>query len=261
MKGRSAIKEVEERQKKIVEIAKLTKFVSIEELTKIFSVTPQTIRRDINKLCKDGILLRHHGGATVNSSVENIDYDTRKTLYSEEKQKIAALVAKYIPDKSSIFINIGTTNEEIAKSLLEHKYLKIITNNLNIAHILTENPTFEVRIAGGLVRNKDKGIIGVATIDFIKQFKVDIGIIGISGIDEAGMLLDYDYQEVCVARSIIESSRKVILATDSSKFGNNAMVKLCHISEIDMLFTDYLPSKEYLRIINDANVQLITIDD
>ncbi len=261
MKGRVSAEEVKKRQKKIVEIAKVTKFVSIEDLTKIFSVTPQTIRKDLNQLCNQGILMRHHGGATIGSSVENLDYSMRKSLHYEQKQKIAALIAKYIPNNASLFINIGTTNEEIAKSLLEHDGLKIITNNLNVAMILTENSSFEVRIAGGLVRNSDKGIIGEATIDFIKQFKVDYGIIGISGIDETGTLLDYDYQEVKVAQAIIESSRKVFLAADSSKFGNNAMVRLCHISSINTIFTDTMPQDEYLNVINNFKVKIVIPDN
>jgi DeoR family glycerol-3-phosphate regulon repressor len=233
-----------------------TGFVTTELLAEKFGVTPQTIRRDINKLCDKGHLKRHHGGATLSSSVENLDYNTRLILNHEEKVRIAKLVAERIPNKASIFINIGTTNEEIAKALKNHEGLRVITNNLNVAQTLISNPSFEVRIAGGTVRNRDSGIIGEATLDFIRQFRVDIGIIGISGIDEDGTLLDYDYREVRVAQAIIENSREVFLATDSSKFGRSAMVRLCNLSEVDHLFTDKEPPANIMNIITENELEL-----
>jgi DeoR family transcriptional regulator, glycerol-3-phosphate regulon repressor len=106
---------------------------------------------------------------------------------------------------------------------------------------LSSNEHFEVIVAGGLVRHRDGGLIGEATIDFIQQFRVDFGIIGISGIDLDGTLLDFDYREVRAARAIIDNSRKVFLAADHTKFGRNAMVRLGNIAEIDTLFTDQRP--------------------
>ena len=86
----------------------------------------------------------------------------------------------------SLIINIGTTTEAIARELLHHKGLRVITNNLNVAAILSDNPDCEVIVAGGIVRSRDRGIVGEATVDFIRQFKVDIGLIGISGIEADG---------------------------------------------------------------------------
>jgi DeoR family glycerol-3-phosphate regulon repressor len=100
------------------------------------------------------------------------------------------------------------------------------------------------------------GIIGEATIDFINQFKVDFGIIGISGIDEQGCLLDFDFREVRAARAIIDNSRQVFLVTDHTKFGRNAMVRLGQLSEIDALFTDKRPPDPLLEILKDHQVAL-----
>jgi DeoR/GlpR family transcriptional regulator of sugar metabolism len=166
-------------------------FVTIETLAQTFSVTPQTIRRDINTLSEKGHLCRYHGGAARPTSTENVAYNERKVLCFREKQKIAHLLAQQIPDNASLFINIGTTTEAIAHALCNHKRLRVITNNLNVASIMSANEKFEVIVAGGLVRHRDQGIIGEATIDFISQFKVDVGIIGISGIDIDGTLLDF----------------------------------------------------------------------
>lgn len=232
-------------------------FVTIEQLARQFGVTPQTIRRDINTLSKTGDIQRFHGGAGMASSTENVAYKERKILCFQEKRWIARRVAEQIPDHASLFINIGTTTEAIAQALVHHKRLRIITNNLNVASTLSSNENFEVIVAGGLVRHRDGGLIGEATIDFIQQFKVDYGIIGISGIDLDGTLLDFDYREVRAARAIIDNSRKVFLAADHTKFGRNAMVRLGSISEIHTLFTDQPPPPPLVEIIAAAKVRLI----
>jgi DeoR family glycerol-3-phosphate regulon repressor len=132
----------------------------------------------------------------------------------------------------------------------------VITNNLNVASILSGNENFEVIVAGGLVRHRDGGIIGPLTIDFIQQFRVDFGIIGISGIDMDGTLLDFDYREVRVSRAIIDNSRRIFLATDHTKFGRNAMVRLGSIDEIDALFTDRQPPQTLFEVLGAADVEL-----
>jgi DeoR family glycerol-3-phosphate regulon repressor len=127
---------------------------------------------------------------------------------------------------------------------------------LNVAQILSGNPAFEVIIAGGAVRNRDGGIIGEATIDFINQFKVDFGVIGISGIDTDGTLLDFDYREVRVAQAIIANAREVVLVADHTKFGRSAMVRLGHLSQIDVLITDRRPLAAMAETLRAAEVEV-----
>ncbi len=110
--------------------------------------------------------------------------------------------------------------------MLNHKGLRVITNNLNVAAILSGNTDCEVIVAGGVVRARDRGIVGEAAVDFMRQFQVDIAVIGISGIEPDGSLRDFDYREVKVAQTIIEHAREVWLAADSSKFNRPAMVEL-----------------------------------
>jgi len=247
-----------QRQQEILSLVQQQGFVSIETLAQNFSVTSQTIRRDINSLCDQQLLTRYHGGAGLSSSVENVEYATRQVMNLEAKQQIAKMTADHIPDRASVFINIGTTTEEIAKALLNHTELRIITNNLNVAAILRSNPSFEIIIAGGVVRQRDGGITGEATIDFIRQFKVDFGIIGISSIDTDGTLLDFDYHEVRVAQAIIENSRQIFLAADHSKFERCAMVRLGSISQIDALFTDRQPPEHIVDILAEKGIALHT---
>lgn len=244
------------RQQSILERAREQGYVSIDELAQAFAVTPQTIRRDINQLADQGLLRRTHGGAaSVGSSIQNTAYAMRAGLMRDEKQRIAEAIAAQIPDHASLFINIGTTTEAIARALLNHSGLKIITNNLHVAALLSAKADFEVLLAGGTVRS-DGGVVGQAAVDFIRQFKVDYALVGISGIDEDGSLLDFDYQEVRVSQAIIDNARQVFLAADSSKFGRNAVVRLGPINLVDKVFSDHAPSAAISRLLHEQKIQL-----
>ena len=245
------------RQTEMVTLIEQQKYVSIEQLTARFDVTPQTLRRDLNALAERGLIRRVHGGAgAVESSTVNTAYTTRKTQHYNEKKAIAEALAACIPDRSSLFINIGTSTELVAEALLNHQGLEVITHNLNVAAMLHKKEDFNVIVAGGVVRSRDGGIIGEAAIDFINQFKVDFGIIGISGIDQDGDLLEFDYQEVRVAQAIINNSRNVFLTADHSKFMRNAVVRQAHISQITALFTDQHPPESLCRIMEQHDVRL-----
>lgn len=251
-------KGINNRHEEIIALIKSSGFVTVEEMANMFNVTPQTIRRDINFLDSKGYVSRYHGGAGFSVSTENVAYRHRKELLLNEKKKIAKTVAAMIEDNTSLFINIGTTTEHVANELANHKKkLRIITNNLNIAAIMSKQEDFEVIVTGGIVRGKDCGITGEATVNFIRQFKVDIGIIGISGIDLDGTLLEFDFREVHVARTIIENSRKVYLVADHSKFSRNAMVKLGSITEIDTLITDKRPPEQLMGVIENNDINLV----
>lgn len=240
----------------IMELIQKNGFVTTEQLVEQFNVTPQTIRRDLNALAKKSTLRRHHGGAGIDSSTVNTAYQTRKIMDLEAKERIAGALVDLVPDNSSMFINIGTTTETIAKALLRRNNLQVVTNNLHVASILSGKEDCHVIIAGGEVRNRDGGIVGEATRDFINQFKMDFGIIGISGIHSDGSLLDFDYREVRVAQAIIANSARVLLAADHSKFGRNAMVRLGNVTQADYLFTDDEPPVEIGRLLTEHNVEL-----
>ena len=234
---------------------------SVEALAERFGVTLQTVRRDVKLLTEAGLVARFHGGVRVpTSTTENIAYRQRQQLNQAAKQRIARAVAQAVPHGCSLIINIGTTTEAIARELLAHRGLRVITNNLNVAAILSDNPQCEVIVAGGVVRTRDRGIVGEVTVDFVRQFKVDIGLIGISGIEPDGSLRDFDYREVKVARAIIEQSRTVWLASDHSKFNRPAMVELARLGELDMLFTDAAPPAPFPALLAEAGVQCVVAE-
>jgi DeoR family glycerol-3-phosphate regulon repressor len=250
------------RQAQLLEEVRQRGFASVDTLARHFGVTLQTVRRDLALLAEAGLLVRFHGGVRAPAStIENIAYRQRQQLNAPAKQRIARAVARAVPENCSLIINIGTTTEAIARELLHHKGLRVITNNLNVAAILSDNADCEVLVAGGQVRSRDRGIVGEATVDFIDQFKVDIALIGISGIEADGTLRDFDYREVKVARTIIARSREVWLAADHSKFNRPAIVELARLGQIDRLFTDAAPPAPFPDLLAEAGIDCVIAPD
>jgi DeoR family glycerol-3-phosphate regulon repressor len=126
---------------------------------------------------------------------------------------------------------------------------------------MSENEDIEVIVAGGVVRSRDRGIVGESTIDYLGQFKVDFGIIGISGIDADGSLLDFDHREIRASKCIIANSRQVFLVADHSKFGRNAMARLGNLRDLDGFFTDRPPPPAICDLLEKSDVRLHVAGD
>ena len=226
------------RSPKIMELARRDGKVTVEGLADHFGVTVQTIRRDLRDLSDSGALDKVHGGAVMPSGIFNIKYNDRIELNYISKVLIAKMCAKNIPNDNAIFLNIGTTTEAVARELIGHKKLLVITNNLNVANILRDNQECEIVITGGNLRRSDGGLIGDAAVEIISRFKFDIAVIGCSAVDQDGDMLDYDMQEIIVSQNIIKQSRKIFLVADSTKFSRKAPIKIASLSEVDCIFTD-----------------------
>ncbi|MEM7465229.1 MAG: DeoR/GlpR family DNA-binding transcription regulator, partial [Pseudomonadota bacterium] len=140
------------RQTDILDIARSEGRVDVESLSRRFGVTPQTIRKDLNDLCDMERLHRVHGGAVFPSNTVNLAYRARREIAAEGKAHIAQTVAQLIPENASLILNIGTTTEAVAHCLRRHKGLMVITNNLNVAMILSEAPDVDLVVSGGMVR-------------------------------------------------------------------------------------------------------------
>lgn len=226
------------RQSEILDIAKTQGRVVVEDLAQRFDVTLQTIRRDLTELADTGYLDRVHGGAVPRTGVTNLGYDERRRLNEGAKAAIARACAAAIPDNCSVIINLGTSTEAVARELLNHRNLTVITNNMNVANILAANPGCDVMVAGGALRRSDGGLVGELTTHFFEQFKVDVAIIGTSALDAEGELLDYDLAEVRVAKAIIRQARRTFLVCDHSKLTRSAPVRLASLRDISEMFTD-----------------------
>jgi len=226
------------RQTGILEIARQEGRVVVEDLAQRFDVTLQTIRRDLTELAEAGHLDRVHGGAVPRTGVSNIGYEARRRMNEAAKTAIARACAAAIPDNSSMILNLGTTTEAVARELIHHRNITVVTNNMNVANILVANSSCEIMVAGGALRRSDGGLVGELTTQFIEQFKVDLAIIGTSALDQDGDLLDFDLAEVRVSRAIIRQARQSFLVMDHTKLGRSAPARIASLTELDAVFTD-----------------------
>jgi len=158
------------RQSQIITLLRQSGRVAVEDLAAHFSVALQTIRRDLNELSEEGRVVRVHGGAIVASGVENLAYDARQLVAHDQKRLIGEAAARLIPDNSSLFINIGTTTEEVAKALSRHSGLLVITNNLHVASELHRSTAIEIFLTGGTVRQSDGALSGRSRLSRSNSF-------------------------------------------------------------------------------------------
>ncbi len=248
------------RQQQILALARQTGNVGVDDLAERFEVTPQTIRKDLNELCDVRLLARTHGGAMLSSGVENMAYESRRHIAETEKRRIGELAASLIPNNCSLFINIGTTTEEVARALVQHEGLLVITNNLQVAAILMPCQRIDVIVVGGTLRRSDGGIVGEAAVDMISQFKVDHAVMGVSAIDDDGALLDFDVREVRAAKAIMSNSRNVMLVADGMKFSRSAPVRIAHMSQVNTFVTDRMPPDGIADLCRHNGVELRVAD-
>lgn len=242
----------QDRRLEILKHLKETGRALVEDLSNRLQSTPQTIRKDLNALAEDGQVIRFHGGAALMGGTEYTSFDVRAEIAREEKEAIGRRVASAIPNKASVILNAGTTTAAAARFLDNHVGLKIVTDSVRMANELRSNIGVEVMVPAGVVRASDGAILGESAVDFIRQFRADIAIIGAAAIGPDGALLDYDLQEAAIVRAILASTRRIILAADSTKFQRLAPVCFGDIANIDVLVTD--PGcPDALHVLCDAN--------
>jgi DeoR family glycerol-3-phosphate regulon repressor len=226
------------RHPDILEIARKDGKGTGEGLADHFGVTVQTIRRDLTEMANAGKLERVHGGAVLPSGVSNIIYEERRLLNEDSKRAIAQTCAQSLPNDAAIFMNIGTSTEAVARELLDHQNLMVVTNNINVAQILSANKSCQVIVTGGSLRPTDGGLIGNLTVRTLDNFKFDYAVLGCSAIDEDGDILDFDPQEVIVSQAALGRSRKTLVVADETKLRRHAPIRIFSLSAIDGLFTD-----------------------
>lgn len=231
--------------------------VRADALAEELGVTVQTIRRDLSDLSEAGLVARVHGGAVLRSGTRNIGYEDRRALNADAKAWIGEAVAKRIPNGASVFLDIGTTVEAVAQALKRHDGLLVVTNSMNAATILSDNPAAEVILTGGILRRADGGLVGEVTADFVRQFRVDTAIIAASAIDASGDALDFDFREVRVAQAMIAQARRSLLVADSSKLDRAAPVRIAGIEAFSAFFTDAPPPDTVAQAAARGSTELV----
>ena len=251
--------ELSGRQAAILRRLRATGSVDVDALASAFDCSTQTIRRDLNILAASNMLRRVHGGAVLESTVAALDYQARRGLARSEKQRIGQRAAALIPNNCSVFLDNGTTSEEVANALVGHHGLLVITSNLHIAASLRPHPEIEIIVLGGRLRPHG-GLIGELAIDAARHFRPDYAIIGAAGVAADGAVLDYDISEVRVVQEIICSARNVILVADHTKFDLAAPVQVAPLTALTCLVTDEPPPRHCRDLLGQHKVALEIAD-
>ena len=222
-------------------LAKSEGRVSVEGLADRFNVTPQTIRKDLNDLCEQRRSARYHGGALLASGIENIGYEARRKLATDEKRRDRPRGGDADPRQCLAVHQYrhhhrgGRRRCATSRGYWSSPITSMLPIGCSIIHRSRSS------IAGGVVRGSDGGVVGEAAVDFIRQFKVDYAVIGASAIDDDGALLDFDFREVKVAQAIIAMRPQIHPGLRRMKFERTAPVRIGHISQLDYLVTETEP--------------------
>ena len=244
------------RQREIVKRVEAHGFVTIEALVHEFSVSAQTIRRDIILLDKRRILRRFHGGAGLPRDTIRLNYQEKKSVSIEGKSYIGTAVANLIPDGAAVYLDVGTTVESVARNLAGRSDLHIFTNSLGSAMALAGSHVKNVAITGGLIHGPDGSLVGDDVTAAIRNYKFDVAIIGCSGFDDDGTVMDFDLQKVSVKKAAMANARRVILVADHSKFARTAFVRISALDDFSTLVTDAEPPAALSHALQTAGVEL-----
>lgn len=246
------------RQRKIMRLLEDQHRVRVEDLADQFATTPQTIRKDLQRLAQMPHVVRFHGGATLLGGVEYEALSARAGQAAEEKAAIAQVAAERLPDGCAVFLNSGTTTEQVARCLSGHKGLRVIVDNVDLAAKIRGYEGFEVIVPSGVVRGKDGAILGAEAVDYLRQFRCDYAVIGAAAVSEDGVLLDFDMSEVQVCRAMISCARHVMLTLDAGKFGRSAPVQLGHLEDVHTVITDARAADWVAPLCAQMEVELIS---
>ncbi|GAB6170164.1 DeoR/GlpR family DNA-binding transcription regulator [Clostridium carnis] len=248
-----------ERRQKIVDIIQEQKKVLVQELAIDFSVTEETIRRDLEKLEDQGVLKRTYGGAIVNEGT-NVDMplDMREVINKEGKMKIAEKVSEEIKDGDTLMLDSSSTAFYVAKCLKKNKRnVTIITNSFKVLMELQEVKEINLILAGGTFRATSKSFVGKWAENIIKNYYVNKAIICCKGMDINRGVMDSNEQEAEIKKLMSKCSSKVLLVVDKVKFNKSSFVKIMDFKEVDYIYTDEEVSEEWINVFKSNKVNLI----
>jgi len=257
----------EERQVLIAELVADSGRVTVGQLAERFRITPETVRRDLDTLESIRRLRRVHGGAVAMNklSMSEPSLRERRTQRQDEKSRIAAAARALIPTSrtASIILDSGTTTERLADLLVDWApaspgdQLLVITNALPIAYKLAGNEEIQLHILGGRVRGLTSAIVGATTTGQLGALRADIAFIGTNGVDVSFGFSTPDTVEAAVKSAMVRSARRVVALADSSKLGEETLVRFAALSDVDTLITDLAPAPDLAAALGAADVEIV----
>jgi DeoR family fructose operon transcriptional repressor len=238
--------------------------VTVSALAERFGVSIDTVRRDLDQLSADGVLVRTYGGAVSQSSLSAVDrtIDVRLNLQEPEKEKIAALAASLVEDGSIIMINGGTTTLALARNLRNHRDLTVATNNLLVPPALPPSAVRDLYVFGGAVRTLTQATVGPVSFRVTGGSELDIScdlaLIGVGAISTAAGYTTSNLAEAAMMREMISRAARVAILADSSKFGRRLFAQVSELGSADYLVTDSTPPPDLMEALVENDVQLVT---
>ena len=247
-----------ERRNLILEKLQDEKKVVVSELSTLFAVSEETIRRDLDKLDKEGLATKSYGGAVLNENTSlDMPFNVRKKRNMQGKQLIAELVSGLVQEGEHIIVDPSTTAVAIAKALKSRKRLTVITNSIEVLVELSDVNGWDIISTGGTMRENYLALVGPKATDVIGSFHVDRAIISCKGLDMEQGITDSNEMFSQVKQTMLRSAKQRILAADYTKFGNIAFSKICELSSIDMVVTDVRPSNEWMEYFAEKGIECL----
>lgn len=230
--------------------------VSIASLADRLGVSLETVRRDVKPLTADGTVLKMHGAIGLPSLAGEAPFERRMREHAEAKRAIARHVAATIRDGDSVMLDCGTTTSFLARELLGHRRLTIVTNSSDIARTLATVNGNKVYMAGGELRSDSGAAFGVSAIEFVSRFSVVHAVVSVGAVDAVNGIMDHDLEEAEFARMVVSRGERAVAVTDHSKFGRQGLVRVCGFDALGELVADKAPSRDIGRALQDAGVRL-----
>ena len=249
-----------ERRNEILEKLQTDRRVVVSELSQLYDVSEETIRRDLEKLVNDGYAIKSYGGAVINENVNiELPFNIRKNRNIVGKQHIADLVSKVVKDGDSLMLDASSTAVYIAKTLQEKgkKNLTIITNSIEIIIELFDVQDWTILSTGGASREGSFALVGPQTDKMIRSYHVDKAIISCKGIDAAAGMTDSDELHANNKSTMLAAAKERILAIDSSIFDKIAFTEIGTLDDLTMVITDEKPEERWLQIFKDSGIKCI----
>lgn len=246
------------RRDKILELIKEDGSAKVVDLARIFKVTEPTVRQDLEKLEKDGLVIREHGGAylkNVESNVKTVSLTHQENL--DKKEAIASKCLDFIESGDTIILDSGSTTTEIAKKLKGFKNLTVITNALNIALMLGAEPGIEVIVTGGEFKPPTLSLTGQKAADFFKGINAQKLFLATAGISLKSGLTYPSISDLVVKKAMIDAAEITYLVADSTKIGKSAFASLGALSLINFIITDEGIENTQKQIFHDNEIELI----
>lgn len=248
-----------ERKNSILETLQKEQRVLVSELSQAYGVTEETIRRDLDKLEKEGFVKKTYGGAVLNENT-NIEMPLRirEKTNRKEKQTIAKLVAAMIEEGDSIILDSSSTSLMVAQELKDRKKLTVITNSLEVLIEFSKSKGVQVISTGGLLKSSTLSLIGKNAEKTLENFYVDKAIISCKGLDIKKGATDSSQDDAEIKRSMVSCSKQLILIADSTKFGTISFAKVLDFRRGDILVTDSLPDDAWKQRLAELGVIVVT---